>query len=429
MAVLDIEITEPQEVWKPGDEISGVVRVRQNKPLYAQQITVSLKAIAKCRFGLPELNSLYSHQSLLTEQSTSLLPQPANLQEGQSWPFKFILPDKSQERQTPFQEPSRLYNDSSIQPLPPTFTVAKRDTASSQDSCSLTYGIYANIDDGKSKSNLFKHEDLATSRLIYFYPDRRDAAPNWKMVTKRADFECRTPLLNSNGDPKKSLSIKTKVLSTLKPGSLPSATFSVLMSIPRSVVIGQPIPLFVGIQHDIAGSSSRSSPLVELKSLNVKLESLTGLRGLVEGYTGGKYQPASHSSWTKLVELGKFNDSLPLEDITDLRLHLGLQIPEDSDPSFSTFNIARAYTLKIQATVECAKEKFKASFEIYPITLLAGHADDATHPPGIGTRPSLRPGNSDSDSLPTWEESGGYNGLKSLAEKEEEKEEAPPGYA
>ena len=425
MAVLDIDITEPQELWKPGDEISGVVTVRQNKPVFAQQITISLKAIAKCRFGLPELNSLYSCESLLTEQSTSLLPQPANLQEGHSWPFKFILPDNSQERQSPFQEPSRLYNDNSVQPLPATFTVAKRDTASSQDSCSLTYGIYASIDNGKSKSNLFKHEDLEASRLIYFYPNRRDATPDWKMVTKRATFECRTPLLNANGDAKKSMSIKTKVMSTLKPSSLPSTSFSVLMSIPRSVVVGQPIPLFAGIQHDLPGSSSQSNPVVELKSLNVRLESLTGLRGLVENYRGNKYQPASHSSWTKIVELGRFNGSLPLEDITDLRLHLGLQIPDDSVPSFSTFNIARAYTLKIQAVVECAKEKFKASFEIYPMTLMASHAADATRPPGIGARPSLRPGNSDSDSLPTWEESGGYNGLNSLVEKEE----APPDYA
>ena len=426
MPTLDIEISEPQATWKPGDHVSGVVRVgQQAKQIYAQQITVSLRGIAKCRFGLPELNSLYSNETILTDQVTTLLSQPTNLQQGQSWPFKFILPENSREIASPFQEPSRLYNDNHVQVLPPSFSVAKRETASSNDSCSITYGIYADVDNGKSRSNLFKNEDLETFRFLHFQPDRRDLVPDWKMVTKRAEFVCRTPLLNAKESGKKSLSIKDKVLSTLKPGSLPSTDFSILMSTPKAVVIGQPIPLFIGVQHDIAGSSTQSNPIVELKSLNVKLESLTGLRGLVENYRGHKYQPASHSSWTKVIELGKFEGTLPLEDITDLRLQLDLEVPKDLVPSFSIYNVARAYMLKIDAAIECAKEKFKANFEISPIALLASHADDTANPPGVGARPSLRPGKSDDDSLPTWHESGGYNGLVPLVEKEE----APPEYS
>ncbi|KAI4156114.1 MAG: hypothetical protein LQ340_000544 [Diploschistes diacapsis] len=422
--MLDIEFSEPRQIWKAGDDVSGVVRISHTKPVYAQQITVSLKGLAKCRFGLPELNSLHSAESCLIERNIKLLQEPTTLREEvNSWPFNFVLPDTSDEHHSPFQEPSRLYTNEPIQLLPPTFTVAKKDTASSQDTCSITYGIYVSIDNGKSRSNLFKSGELEARKFINFQPDRIDAVPNWKMVTKGCDFEARTPLLDGAGDTKRSLSIKEKLLTTLKPSSLPSAAFRILMSIPKAVVVGQPIPLFISVQHKPAGSVQRH-PLVEIKSLNVKLESLTGLRGHVENYHGTKYLPASHSSWTRVIELGKFNGSLPLEDITDLRLHLNLLVPQDSVQSFATFNIARAYTVKIQGAIECVKEKFKANFEIFPVALLASHASDAENPPGTGARPSLRPQGSDG-SLPTWEESVGYSGLIPLAEKEE----LPPEYA
>ena len=423
--MLDIVISEPQEVWKPGDEISGVVKASYNKPMSVRQITVSMKGEAKCRFGIPELASMHSENCVLVKQDIDLLPHPVMLGEAvSSWPFKFILPDTSDERESTFREPSRLYSNSSIQPLPPSFIVPRKETASSQDTCSIKYGIHVSIDNGKLRSNFGKNEGLDASWFFKFMPDRMGASVDWKMTSKKCNFECRTPLLGASGASKKSFSLKDKVLTTIKSSSLPCAKFSILMSIPKAVVIGQPIPLFVFLQHDDTSSTTSNRPAVELKSCDVKLESLTGIRGHVENYHGNQYQPASHSSWTKITELGSFSGTLPLEDVTDLRLHLDLRVPDSSVQSFSTFNMARAYTIKIQAVVECAKEKFKANFELYPVALLASHVVDAENPPGIGARPSIVSKPSDTSELPTWEESGGYNGLVPLAEKEE----LPPGY-
>ena len=423
--MLEISISEQQEVWKPGERISGVVKISNSKPVYAQQITISLKGIARCRFGLPELASLYSADCILFERKRECLHEPTSFGEAvSSWPFDFNLPEISDEHYSPFREPTRLYTNESVQALPPSFTVPKKETASSNDTCSIVYGIYVSVDNGKLRSNFTRTEGLEGFKAFDFVPDRQDVSPDWRMTTQTSRFECRTPLLNANGNSKKTLSLKDKVMTTLKPSSSPSVTFTIMMSIPKAVVIGQPIPLFIGLQHNNTSISSGVPPVVKLTSCDVRLESLTGLRGHIENYHGSKYQPASHSSWTKNRELSSFTGALPLEDITDLRLHLDLRIPRHSVQSFKTFNVARAYTLKIQATLECAKEKFKANFDVSPLELLASHPLDIEKPPGIGARPSLVPRPSDTSDLPTWEESVGQNGMVVL----EEKEELPPEY-
>lgn len=217
-------------------------------------------------------------------------------------------------------------------------------------------------------------------------------------------------------------------MTTLKSSSLPSATFILLISAPKVAIIGQPIPLFVGVQHDQARNSARPNPVVELKAFSVKLEALTGLRGLVEGNKSGRYLPASHAGWTKIQEIGMLASSIKLEDIMDLRQHMDLTIPSDYVESFSIFNIARRYTIKIKVEVECARQKFNTEFEISPFELLPDHDADANGQLPVGADFSSKAAEAREDALPSWEESGGYNGMTPPIEKEEA-EEAPPQYA
>jgi hypothetical protein len=187
--------------------------------------------------------------------------------------------------------------------------------------------------------------------------------------------------------------------------------------------VGRPIPIFIGVQHDPNQSTTREQPLIELKSLSVTLEAMTSVRGLTEGLIiGDKYQPASHSSWVKTVSLGDLSTNLKLTSTIDMREHLNLTVPEGFTPSFSTFNVARNYALRVKATVECAKEKFKAQFSIEPFDLLSDHMIDSVDPPTFETNGQWA---QEEERLPTWEESGGR---ENTVPQEKEKEDAPPGY-
>ena len=423
---LTISITDLKEVYRPGDEISGIVTPNKSQAINAQRVIISFKARSQCRFGLPEVESLYSADILLNEQSISLLEQPTTLTpETPGWSFKFILPTTTGFHESPFREPSKLYNDAPNQVLPPSFTVQRWERGSSEISLKITYGIYATIDNGKARSNLFKAEDLESKVLINFQPQGNDVVPNWEMSTKRYNFEARSPLLSlENHDASRSLSIKEKVKTTFKSTSLPAATFIVLISMPKVSIIGQPIPLFVGVQHDQVRNSAKPNPSVELKAFSVKLEALTGLRGLIENNRSKRYLPASHTAWTKTQESGRLATSIKLEDIMDLRQHMDLIIPADFVQSFSIFNIARRYTMKIKMEVECAKQRFNPEFDA-TLELLPGHDADADGIPAIGAHFSSKAAEAAEDALPSWEESGGYNGMQPPSEKEE----APPEYA
>ena len=420
-----IDISDDQEVWHPGDGVHGVVRLTLDKPVSVQGVTISLRGIAKSRFGLQELESMYSCEATLFDQTNNLVEAPTTLQpDTYQWDFKFVLPERTRDYTSPFHEPSRLYTDDPSHRLPPTFGVSRKDKNSPYDKCSIVYGLFASVHHGKSRSNLFKRAENEVSQMLNFQPYRETRVPGWEMTTKRSNFECRSPLLNSSGNPSRSLTVKEKLLTAFRPNGFSAAVFIVLSSIPKVALIGQPIPIFVGVQYDPLRSNSRERPAVELKSFSVRLVVLTGVRGLIENNRGTKYLPASHSSWTKGVDLADLSTSLAMEDIMDMREHLDLTIPPDHFPSFSTFNVARKYSLKVNITVECAKEKFKSNIEISPFTLLASHGSDSNGPPRIAGVDALELGDNKGDVLPSWEESGGNENLIPV----EEKEDAPPEY-
>lgn len=424
---LAINISDIQAAYRPGDQISGTVTFTpNNKSVTAQQVYISLKHISKCRFGLPELETLYSSELLLHERTIDLLEGPITLSHNQQWSFKFIVPSSTGFLNTPFHEPSRLYNNDSEQVLPPSFDILKKETATIQDGVKITLGLYAHVESEKIRSNVFKKDAIHAVSLLNFVPPRKIVQVDWGMTTKRSNFEARTPLLaETNGHRDRHLSIKEKMLTTLKSNSLPSASFDVLLSLPKTAVIGQPIPLFIGLQHDKTKNQAQDNPPVTMKSLVVQLETITSLRGLSESKSvfRAEYLPASHSSFTRAAEIAKLSGPIELKDIIDLREHLVIRIPPDTVQSFSTFNIARTYNLQILINIECAKQKLSTTFDLYPLRLLAPHDNDIITPPGIG----LTTSGIDEEKLPTWEESGGYGFHGIPIEKEEDI--LPPQYA
>lgn len=425
---LQINISDSRAEYRPGDQVSGTVTfvAGASKNLSAQQVYVSLKHTSKCRFGLPELETLYSADLTLHEQTIELLEAPATLSTDNKWPFKFVIPESTGFFASPFHEPSRLYNDEPDQVLPPTFKLANKDTATQQGSVKINLGIYAEVATDKVRSNVLKKDAISAVSFLNFQPARKQIHVNWDMTTKQNNFEVRTPLLaETNGHRQRSLSIKEKMLTSIKSSSLPTASFDVLMSLPKTVVTGQPVPLFIGLQHDRASNSAQDNPPVTLKSLIVNLTTVTALRGLSESKSlfRADYLPASHSSSSKVTELAKLGTPVELNDIVDLREHLVVRIPSDTIQSFRTYNITRSYGLTVLVNVECAKQKFSKTFDISPLIVVAAHDNDKISPPGVA--PGLDGMNG--ERLPTWEESGGY-GMHGIPE--ETKEEAlPPQYA
>ena len=84
----------------------------------------------------------------MCSEKATLIVEDVNLLESATalagdtyeWPFKFNLPEKSQDYRSPFQEPTRLHNDDPTQPLPPS-SVLEKDKAATFDQRAVGYGI------------------------------------------------------------------------------------------------------------------------------------------------------------------------------------------------------------------------------------------------------------------------------------------------
>ncbi|KAL8963324.1 MAG: hypothetical protein Q9183_005025 [Haloplaca sp. 2 TL-2023] len=213
------------------------------------------------------------------------------------------------------------------------------------------------------------------------------------------DFQARTPSLGER--------LKCKVSSS----KLPKARCVLRALLPTVGVLGQPLPLSLGVSHDEQHSSGAATPAVFIRKVSVTLSATTTVRCA----SASLWNPGdiiTQSTDNYLLAIKDFEHrNLPMIDSLDVGALMGLRIhARDSlesplpslAPSFKTFNIERKYALNVHVTIECAKGKYSREFRIPKLELLAPEYDPPVFSPSV-LAPSDERSGTDEEPLPTYE--------------------------
>lgn len=406
---MSIIIDIPNTRCKAGTTIAGTVLLRGGEDVDVQSITISL--VGRCKTKVVKSNgnnstSTYRGRAPLLLSRKVLFNGPHTLHPGHSWDFAFTFPMQCVGRyQDPFKR-TGAFNLDAEQSLPPSFSDQNHGFGW-HAKCFVNYELEAQLTSSRVK--LLSPGNMEAARTLDFFVTRDVESPDPQLATQYRKFDCRSLALHP-GHEDVPLSFKEKMKS-LRSSKLPSALFKLHMLLPNVGVLGQVLPCFLRLEHDIEGSTSKSPPLVLLRKCLVELHSHTFVQCIRnELFREGD----EHRDWKNghLISSIDFTQHMekapPVSEQMDLRDIMKLTIPRYHRPTFSTFNIRRSYKLKICVTVDCAQKSFKAEFNTYDFKLLA--ADFNPSPVGTsGTVPGYSTGSDDfiDDVAPVYEPGGG----------------------
>lgn len=160
----------------------------------------------------------------------------------------------------------------------------------------------------------------------------------------------------------------------MRTSNLPVARFKVHMELPRVGVAGQPLPVFLKLDHDMERSTAPVSPIVLLKKCSLELRAFTFIQCMREEmfHDGDEQRNWDTEHEIAFVDFTEKMETAPaLTNHFDLRNVMRVSVPPYARPTFSTFNIRRTYKLRLKLSVECAQKTFKAEFLTGDFVLLA----------------------------------------------------------
>lgn len=364
---MSIQISIPNTRCQAGSTISGTVSLHGDEDIDILHITITLQA--RCKTKVTKDNgengsSTYRGRAPLIFIKRELFTGPHTLHPGHSWPFQFTLPLQCAARQADHYKPqrTRLFNSDSEQELPLSFAYSTYSSVWSAD-CFIRYELEASLIGSRRK--IFLSSDLTATRLLDFITPRNVYAPDPQLTLKTQTVTCYSLHLQP-GHEDVPLTFKEK-LKSIRTSKLPVAVFRVHMQLPRVGFVGQPLPAFIQIDHDIERSTAQAPPKIFLKKCTFALEALTYVRCMRESLL----QQVDDHEIASVDYSERIEKSPPLTEHLDLRDVMITSIPSHHKPFFSTFNIHRAYKLKLKISVECAHKVFKAEYHTQEFVLLA----------------------------------------------------------
>ena len=261
----------------------------------------------------------------------------------QTWPFEFVFPFEAllAVQREKWREHKKFHHLPGHQ-LPPTWS-------SDRDKQSVSYYLEAIA---LKPSSLF-HSKKKEKVPLFFMPCRQVERPNDLSLIGVRSFTRSSRKL----DPaltKQHYSLKEKarhLLGTSLP-SEPRSSFRIHFEIPRVVCENENLPIVLGLEHDLANSTSREIPVIYLKEFHANLNAYTFVRA--RNYV--------ENSREKMVIESKLGLKMPMYERVDLSSDIPgmtLKIPSHVVAAFKTYSIARFYELKVKIVVSCAGKDYK----------------------------------------------------------------------
>ncbi len=318
--MVQIQIDNEKECYGPGDPVTGSVIFSSALTIYVGAVVVTFSAKSNVAFELHSANTALFSMSTTLYENDKLMARPL-LQPGQhQWPFNFTFPDSER--------------------LPPSFAVNWRFRAS------VNYELEAKVSDetGGSKARTY----------LKFSPHRLASLEEGPMP------------YSSSSSPSRS------VLGGLRKVH----KFTLDLSIPRFVVMGEAIPLRLGITLP---DNVSDAPIIRLKSFKTTLHIDTTIKD--PAFYGGaerEFETCQASSGKDLniilqpaeqINLHELDPTFKLSRDTKLKAKRNYHV-SPVVPSFSTTNITRTYKLSVIVEVKDKKTTLSAHFSGRELVIL-----------------------------------------------------------
>jgi len=388
---MSLRIDVPSRKYTANAPVSGTVILVGVEDIGVARISITFSGRCKSKIADSNANSTYRSRIPLFTYTLELFQGPHTLHPNEhSWPFLFRFParcetrggDKFQEQQSQSSfgglSLARRFNDDPHQELPRSITPFEKGW-NTRRSGYVSYQLEAILVRDGTKP-LSSHT-TSTTKLLHLLKPREEAEPSPQIFRLLRPWACYSMHLIP-GYEKRSLTFKEK-LSSMRSKNVPCANFSVVLQLPKVGVLGQALPLFLNIEHDLKKSSCPVPPTVFLKSVSVSLQANGSVRcvddGLFTFSTSGMTE--NWDEEVKIAVLDLKTTPAPLPDHTtlpmDLRDQMNLTLRESLPfqslvPSYSTYNLAVHYWLRVKVSVECGQKSFESEFRSWNFELLAG---------------------------------------------------------
>ena len=391
---MSLRIEAPNHAYVAGQTVSGCVVLSGGQEIEIQAIKIVFEGRCKTKSvgSQGQQSKPYRGHVNLFLQETVLFRGPYTMKAEGRWPFQFNFPlaCNLHQRGDPLINSDPNYNVEPHQPLPPLFdygdygVVSSRltsspmvpnypgstgDGISDRKAAFVTYVLKAQLI--SNKTQLFSSGILEMKAPLRFSTMRNTLTPDPQFQIHKERVFCSSLHLLPGCESRK-LTFKEK-LSSMSSKNTPTTSFDVLFTIPRLAILGQPIPMYLSIQHDTERSTLPAKSTVYLRAFEANLVALTNIRILYDGLASSdlpRYD--SMDDRFTIVKKAWNEPGLEIDGEMDMHRILGLRVHEalSRPPTFRTFNISRGYTLKIKADIECGKKQFHVKTTVMNFDLL-----------------------------------------------------------
>ena len=361
-----IELENRSSKWHPGDVVSGRVYLRAANPITIRQIHISLIARINTRISIKTGNGTSDLQGRVEffARNQTLFEGPLMLKGDiqQSWPFWFRLPVDCSEKEGDIFKPDicpmDTYDNSVSQALPPTFAACQQ-ALNSLNECSISYELTATV--RTDQAPILDSGDVTQTISLDVLSPRSEMTPDLQIVPipRRLYFSSQEFFAPSIVErPRRSLRvIMRELVESFKMDRLPLVIFDIVTQLPTVGIMGQPLPITLGLEHDLQSSTAQTLPVVELKEFIITL--ICHTKQVTRGGKQALWPRSDDRSvhWNEQEILVHWIGNASISESLDLRTLHQLALPLRFAPTFRTFSISRSYTLKLKCIIECVRER------------------------------------------------------------------------
>ncbi|KAL8847563.1 MAG: hypothetical protein Q9221_007422, partial [Calogaya cf. arnoldii] len=285
----------------------------------------------------------------------TLFTGPYSMNPSHEWPFDFVFPERCQSsglRQ--FKSSSKLFNEDIHQPLSGSFGFNTYNLMKADVEAYVRYELEAVL-----VTPAGSRGDIERIQILTFRTQRHEPNPDPRMFFGSRQCEVQSLYLSPEYLHRHP-TFKEKLKAGISGGKLPKAHYLLNVLLPTVGIIGQPVPLFLGVRYDDERSTTESAPSVFLRKVKVQLVSRTTVRCVRDSFWSSEDVHESDYSYETLDEKDFTNRNIELTNKFNVAELMDLTVRGGSValvPGFKTLNITRTYVLRVSVTTECGKKK------------------------------------------------------------------------
>ena len=371
---LKITIHDPKPAYTANSTISGTVHFTCTSDQVLDWVSITLSGRSTSGFTITRnmyYTAYYEGRVQFLHMPQDLFIGPGTFGPNQhSWDFSFKLPAVCTSREGSVFRPGTRYYDLATgrarfddrigQPLPPSFAFSHYRPGYAFAGL-VNYKLKVRLT--RAKPVFLVHKKSTATMKLLILSTRDIAEPGLQSLSYRQPFDRRSLRLLPNYE-NHTLSAKEMMQSIVHSSrNFPLARFRLMLSTPRIAVLGQPLPIFLGLEHDVQISTAEAPPPVYLKYVKVVVKTCAKIRVVNPGLF--RQRKDKVLSWSKSHKMtqgfghGARASPVPVTAYMDLRKLMALELgPKALSPDFATFNVEVHHEMTAKVVVECARRRF-----------------------------------------------------------------------